>query len=89
MKVIATLILLFVAYAAFAQEPCRGYPMKGYTGNCDLSVAFSSDGKYVYTSDRLTLKKWDIFTKEVVEESPVKKKIILKRLSCQEKGIAE
>ncbi|MBK9449877.1 MAG: hypothetical protein IPN95_10850 [Bacteroidetes bacterium] len=68
MKVIATLILLFVAYAAFAQEPCRGYPMKGYTGNCDLSVAFSSDGKYVYTSDRLTLKKWDIFTKEVVEE---------------------
>lgn len=84
MKVITTLILLFVAHAAIAQDPCRGYPMKGYTGNCDLSVAFSSDGKYVYTSDGLTLKKWDILTKEVVEEvSPFPYKLKRNAMSAE------
>ncbi|CAN0424691.1 unnamed protein product, partial [Phaeothamnion confervicola] len=39
-------------------------------GNCSISSALSTDGKYLYTTDRVTLKKWDIATNKVVEEIP-------------------
>lgn len=42
--------------------------MSGYTGDCDIITVFSPDGQYVYTSDMVTLKKWDLATRKVVSE---------------------
>lgn len=42
--------------------------MGGYTGDCDLKVLFSNDGKYIYSADMLSLKKWSIESGKVVSE---------------------
>lgn len=42
--------------------------MQGYTGKCAVSVVQAADGKHFYTSDQVTLKKWDLNTMKVVEE---------------------
>lgn len=68
-RISAILILIFFVQASFAQNiPCKSYPMSGYRGNCNVTSALSADRKYVYTTDRVTLKKWDIATNKVVEE---------------------
>jgi hypothetical protein len=60
---------LFIIQNAFGQPaPCKSYPMNGYTGSCPITVIFSVDGKFIYTSDMVTLKKWDIESKTVIEE---------------------
>ncbi len=65
------LVLFFIVHAAYSQNiPCKSYLMSGYRGNCSISSALSTDGKYLYTTDRVTLKKWDIATNKVVEEIP-------------------
>ncbi len=70
-RISAILILVFIVQASFAQNiPCKSYPMSGYRGNCNVTSALSADRKYVYTTDRITLKKWDIATNKVVEEIP-------------------
>ncbi|WP_276371831.1 hypothetical protein [Chryseolinea sp. H1M3-3] len=70
-RVPAILILVFIVSTSYSQNiPCKSYPMGGYHGNCGLTSALSADRKYLYTSDRVTLKKWDIATSKVVEEIP-------------------
>jgi hypothetical protein len=64
-----TLAFLVATSLAVAQnEPCKSYPMNGYTGNCTFGYAISPDGKYFYSSDQNSLKKWDIATNKVIEE---------------------
>lgn len=70
-RISVILILIFIFQTSFAQNiPCKSYPMAGYRGNCNVTSALSADRKYVYTTDRITLKKWDIATNKVVEEIP-------------------
>lgn len=68
-SVLFSLLLIIISQLAGAQmNPCKSYPMGGYTGDCDFTVLFSNDGKHIYSSDRLTLKKWDVESGKVVSE---------------------
>jgi hypothetical protein len=70
-RILAILSLVCIIQVTFAQNiPCKSYPMAGYRGNCSVTSALSSDRKYIYTTDRITLKKWDIATNKVVAEIP-------------------
>ncbi|HYF70338.1 MAG TPA: hypothetical protein VD884_19500 [Ohtaekwangia sp.] len=42
--------------------------MKGYIGDCEVTVSMSSDGKHIYSSDRKSLKIWDSSTNQVIDE---------------------
>jgi len=66
--ILTAFLSFFIAPLLLAQDPCKNYPMNGYTGKCSITTQMSSDGKFVYTSDLFTLKKWDIVTKKVVDE---------------------
>lgn len=60
---------LLIIPSVYSQKvSCKSYPMGGYRGDCELTSALSADRKYLYTSDRATLKKWDIESNRVVEE---------------------
>jgi WD40 repeat protein len=61
---------LSFSYAnVFSQsETCKSYPLGGYTGKCDISIALSPDSKYLYTSGAGAIKKWDIAAHKVVSE---------------------
>lgn len=57
-----------IPHIILAQTPCKSYPMNGYTGTCAITIIFSPDGKFIYTSDMQTLKKWDIESQKVIDE---------------------
>lgn len=61
-------LLVCAQAVSYAQQPCITEPMKGYKGDCEISVTMSPDGKRIYTSDRLSLKIWDVATNKVIEE---------------------
>lgn len=61
-------LLIFSAIFSYAQDPCTTAPGQGYAGKCDIISIRSSDGRYLYTSDKLTLKKWDLKTRKIVDE---------------------
>ena len=51
-----------------AQDPCTTTPFMGYKGKCDIASVVSPDGKFLFTSDRLTLKKWELQTRKIVSD---------------------
>lgn len=65
---IFTFAFTIVLNLAAGQEPCITEPMKGYSGKCEITVTISPDGKYLYTSDRVSLKVWSITDSTVVDE---------------------
>lgn len=71
MKRIILITCFFLhCFHVHAQEPCKTAPFSGYSGNCDVSVMTSVDGKHFYTSDGTALKIWDMKTMKVVDEHP-------------------
>jgi hypothetical protein len=66
--IIFSIALLCISSFCSAQEPCLTEPFKGYKGDCNITITMSLDGKYIYTSDRVTLKIWEVSTNTIVKE---------------------